>query len=72
MNGHLLDYVKLIDAIDTMLFVITPDGHILACNSAVTRRLGYQRDQLVGMNVSSIHALGSMDEVTKVLQVIKI
>ena len=70
MNGHLLDYVKLIDAIDTMLFVITPDGNILACNSAVTRRLGYQRDQLVGKNVNSIHPAGSMDEVTKVLQVL--
>jgi PAS domain S-box-containing protein len=67
MNGELLDYIKLLDAIDTMLFVISMDGHILACNSAVNRRLGYDRHGLIGANITSLHPEGSTDEISTIL-----
>ena len=67
MNGDLHDYQKLFDAIDVMVFVISPGGIILACNRAVTTRLGYLKEELLDNHVSVIHPPGSSQEITNVL-----
>ena len=67
MNGDLHDYQKLFDAIDVMVFVISPGGIILACNRAVTTRLGYLKEELLDNHVSVIHPAGSSQEIFNVL-----
>lgn len=67
MNGDLLDYQKLFDAISVMTFVITHSGEILAANHAVLERLGYSRDELIGNHILSIHPANSEAEIRRVL-----
>lgn len=67
MNGDLQDYQKLFDAIDAMVFIITNTGNILACNRAVTTKLGYSKEELVGQPVLTVHPLDSGEEICRVL-----
>ena len=72
MNGDLLDYQKLFDAISVMTFVITNSGEILAANHAVLERLGYSRDELIGSHILSIHPPNSEAEIRRVLDALSI
>lgn len=67
MNGNLLDYQKIFDCLDVMLFIISPSGIILAINSSVSRRLGYSREDLIGQDVMRLHPPESQQAVLKVL-----
>lgn len=67
MNGDILDYHKLFDALHVMLFVIQCDGTIIAVNKAVVNRLGYSREELVGVNVSKVHPHETKEEVESTL-----
>lgn len=67
MNGDILDYHKLFDALHVMLFVIQCDGTIIAVNKAVVTRLGYNREDLLGVNVSKVHPPETKGEVAATL-----
>lgn len=67
MNGNLLDYKKLFDCLDTMLFIVDEDGYIITCNSAVESHLGYTRYELSGVHVSKIHPESRLDQVNSVM-----
>jgi len=38
-----------------LIFVGTPDGHILFCNTAVTRALGYSSGEITTMHILDVH-----------------
>jgi PAS domain S-box-containing protein len=46
----------VLEGIDDALFVHDSDGRILYCNQAACRRLGYSRDELLGMTTREIDA----------------
>lgn len=71
LNGDLNDYHKLFDAISTMVFVITCSGVILAVNSEVIKKTGYCKDELLGVNILSLHPKGSEDEIHRVLSALQ-
>lgn len=68
MNGNLLDYHKLFDALHVMLFVVQCDGTILAVNKAVIKRLGYTKEELLGYSVSKVHPPETKEEVESTLE----
>ena len=72
MNGNLADYQKMFDCLDVMLFIISPDGIILAINKAVTKRLGYSREDLLGQNVLVVHPPDSEMAVNNILEETKV
>ena len=47
---------SLFEGIDDAIFVHDEEGHILDCNEAACRRLGYSRDELLRMRTSEIDA----------------
>ena len=47
---------SLFEGIDDAIFVHDEEGHILECNEAACRRLGYSRDELLRMRTSEIDA----------------
>lgn len=65
---NLPDYMPLLDAIDSMVCVVKPDGEIITCNTCATNILGYSKDELIGKNVLFIHQVGTEDEVAAVMQ----
>lgn len=67
MNGNLADYQKMFDCLDVMLFIITPKGDILAVNTAVIKRLGYSREELIGQNALMLHPPGPEKIVEEIL-----
>lgn len=68
MNGNISDYVKLIDAIDVMVWIIKEDGTIIAVNSQIVNRLGYSREEIIGFNVLKFHPPERAGEVLEVLR----
>jgi PAS domain S-box-containing protein len=49
------DYENIFNSLELLLFVLDMDGIILYCNDTVCNRLGYSRDELIGMSVVDIH-----------------
>jgi PAS domain S-box-containing protein len=49
------NFQSLFDALDDLLFVLDRDGRILHVNPAVERRLGYSRQELLGMSAVDVH-----------------
>lgn len=68
MNGNISDYIKLIDAIDVMVWIIKEDGTIIAVNSQILKRLGYSHDEIVGSNVLKFHPPERAEDVLSVLE----
>ena len=67
MNGNITDYVKLIDAIDIMVWIIKEDGTIIAVNSQVIKRLGYSYEEIIGFNVLKFHPPERAEEALEIL-----
>lgn len=67
MNGNIADYVKIIDAIDVMVWIIKEDGTIIAINNQITKRLGYSRDEVMGMSVLDFHPADRAEEALRIL-----
>lgn len=55
VNESRNDLLSLFNSINDCLFVLDHDGRILAANRAVNERLGYDLDELKGMNVLDLH-----------------
>jgi len=49
------DYQNFFNTLELLLFVLDIDGNILYCNDTACDRLGYSRDELIGMPVIDIH-----------------
>ena len=49
------DFQTLFDSLDDMLFILDSQGRILHVNKAVERRLGYLREELVGLPSIEVH-----------------
>ena len=67
MNIDLSDYMPLLDAIDSIVTIVKPDGEIVAINSHAARILGYNKDELVGEPVLALHQTGTENEVADVM-----
>ena len=50
------DYKNFFNSLELLLFVISPGGEIIYCNDTACSRLGYSRNELIGMPVVNIHA----------------
>lgn len=46
---------NLFDALDDMLFILSPEGVILYVNPSVVRTLGYSQEELRGRTVTAVH-----------------
>jgi len=58
-DGKALDETRhnlqtLFDTLDDLIFVLDEDGGILEVNKTAVRRLGYPRDEFIGMNAMSL------------------
>lgn len=51
----LSDYRNFFNSLELLLFVVGPEGKIIYCNDTACIRLGYSRDELLGMPVINIH-----------------
>lgn len=46
---------RLFDSMQDLIFILSPDGHILHANQRVVERLGYALEELRGMYILSLH-----------------
>ncbi len=60
------DLHSLLNSLDDFFWIVNSEGKILAVNRAVTRRLGYTEEELVGASALMIHP-GSSGSETRVL-----
>jgi PAS domain S-box-containing protein len=60
----------LFDSLDHLVFILDMTGRMLYTNEAVTRRLGFSRDELRGQNVLMLHPAERRKEATSVLMAI--
>ena len=67
MNINLYDYMPLLDAIDSIVTIVKPDGEIVAINAHAAKVLGYDKDELVGQPVLALHQTGIENEVAEVM-----
>lgn len=51
----LSDFKNFFNSLELLLFVLDESGNIIYCNDTVCDRLGYSRDELLGMPVADIH-----------------
>jgi PAS domain S-box-containing protein len=49
------DFINFFNSLELLLFVLSPEGEIIYCNDTACNRLGYSRDELIGMPVTDIH-----------------
>lgn len=49
------DYINFFNALELLLFVIDTNGIIIFCNNTACNRLGYSKEELIGMPVINIH-----------------
>jgi PAS domain S-box-containing protein len=52
------------ESLDDMAFVVGPDGKIASCNRTALRKLGYNREALVGRPLVELHPPAVRDEAT--------
>ena len=50
------------ESISDLIFVGTPEGQMLYCNEAVSRKLGYDSEELLKMHVLDVHPLDKRGE----------
>jgi len=51
------------DTVDELMTVLSPNGDIIHVNDTLLRRLGYEREELSGVNVALLHPAEWRDEV---------
>ncbi len=49
-------YADIVESSDEAIFSYSLDGRILTCNPAAARILGYARDEIIGMEISSFYS----------------
>ncbi len=54
------------ETIDDMIFIANKSGRIFFCNGAVTRKLGYELEELSQMHVLDVHPEGKRAEAEKI------
>ena len=62
------EYEELIDGMNDTVWVIGPDAEFLAVNDAAVERLGYDREELLGMRPHDIDAGTDPEEITALIE----
>jgi len=62
------NYDRFFNTIDEFLFVLDEDGLIIYTNESVIKKLGYQREEIIGKSVLNIHAPEDRDEAVRIIQ----
>ena len=55
------------DKTQDLLFVLSPQGHIVQCNSQASRRLGFTKEELFGKSLLQLHPNESHDDVSNAI-----
>ncbi|MDD3269077.1 MAG: response regulator [Syntrophomonadaceae bacterium] len=69
-NDMQSNFTTFFDAIEDLLFIISEDDKIINVNAAVIKKMGYSREELIGMNLYQLYPPEQMNEAIQILQAV--
>jgi len=70
IRQHQQNLEMLFNSIQDLVFILDMDGTILDLNATAASRLGYQREDLIGQNILSIHPEENQQELLEIIAAI--
>ncbi len=64
----LVSFGTMFNAIEDYLFLISEDGKVIRANTAVIMKLGYSREEIIGMDLLQLHPQERQAEALRILQ----